>query len=190
MFPGGVKFNTASFVILLALIAIYAYGYLTGDQNAIIRQYGISQHSPNFTWITHALIHGGIVHIVMNSLVMLQTGHIIEGQMGVPRFLVFTILCAIFAGLGGTWLGYLIGRPDTLLIGFSGVIFGYFGVLGYMIVSRARDKKQAIINIMMQNPLLVAFIVLPFVIPIGISGEGHLMGLLFGAFFARYFIWK
>ncbi len=188
MFPGGIKFNTASFVILIALVGIYAYGYLTGNQDAIIRQYGISQHSPNYTWITHALIHGGIVHIAMNSFVLLQTGHIIEGQMGIPRFVLFTVFCAIFAGLGGTWLGYLIGKPDTLLIGFSGVIFGYFGVLGHMIVSRAWDKKQAIIDIIIQNPMLVAFIILPFIMPIGISGEGHLMGVVFGSFFAKYFI--
>lgn len=188
MFPGGVKYNTASFAILLGLIGVYAYGYFTGTQNYIIPTYGVSLHSPSYTWITYAFIHGGILHIVMNSLVLMQTGHIIEDWMGVKRFLFFSMLCAVFAGLGGTWLGYLIGQPNTILIGYSGVIFGYFGVLGFMVVSRARDKKKALIDIAIQNPLLVALIILPFVMNIGISGEGHLMGLIFGAATAKYFL--
>lgn len=187
LFPGGVKFNTVSFALLVLMAALYAYGAVTGSQNTIIENYGIYIHSSIYTWITHAFIHGGLLHIVMNGFVLLQTGHIIEKQMGVMKFIIFTMLCAVFAGLGGSWLSHALGKPDTLLIGFSGVIFGYFGVLAQMVVSHARDKKKAIWEIVIQNPMLVAFIVLPFIFPVGISGEGHLLGLVFGIVTAKYF---
>jgi membrane associated rhomboid family serine protease len=44
---------------------------------------------------------------------------------GVPRFLLSTVLIILVGGMG-VWF---TGDPDTIVVGASGVVFGYLGVL-------------------------------------------------------------
>ena len=70
MFPAGVKFNTASFAILIILACIFGYGNLTDQHGDIIRSFGVSRYSPYFTWLSYAFVHGGFLHILMNLIVL------------------------------------------------------------------------------------------------------------------------
>lgn len=77
------------------------------------------------SFVTHALLHGGIVHLVMNGVIFLALGGMIANALGPVRFL---ILFAVSAICGALFLA-LITDTDGPLVGASGAIFGFFGAL-------------------------------------------------------------
>ena len=118
-------------------------------------------------------LHANWLHLIGNTvpLVVLST-LILARDRG--EWIFVTILAALGSGFG-TWL---FGAPNTLHIGASGVIFGYFGYL----VTRAWFDRS--IGSMVVSLLVIAMFggMIWGVSPIqrGISWEGHLFGLLTG----------
>jgi membrane associated rhomboid family serine protease len=70
------------------------------------------------------LLHANFNHLYGNSAPLLLTGTFVLAT-GVRRFLGVTALVALASGLG-VWF---TGDPNTVVIGASGVIFGYVGFL-------------------------------------------------------------
>ena len=118
-------------------------------------------------------LHANWLHLIGNTipLVVLST-LILARDRG--EWIIVTILAAVGSG-AGTWL---FGAPNTLHIGASGVIFGYFGYL----VTRAWFDRS--IGSMVVSLLVIAMFggMIWGISPIqrGISWEGHLFGLLAG----------
>jgi membrane associated rhomboid family serine protease len=69
-------------------------------------------------------LHANFNHLYSNSVPLLLTGTFVLAT-GARRFIGVTVLVALFSGLG-VWF---TGEPDTVVIGASGVIFGYVGFL-------------------------------------------------------------
>jgi membrane associated rhomboid family serine protease len=69
-------------------------------------------------------LHDGYAHVLANSVPLILLGTFVLAA-GTRRFLLTTGLIALVSGLG-VWL---LGDPDTYVVGASGVIFGYLGVL-------------------------------------------------------------
>ena len=69
-------------------------------------------------------LHASFVHLYSNSVPLIITGTFVLAR-GLRRFLIITGFIAVASGIG-VWL---LGRPGTVVIGASGVIFGYFGYL-------------------------------------------------------------
>jgi membrane associated rhomboid family serine protease len=69
-------------------------------------------------------LHANFVHLYSNSVPLILTGTFVLAR-GVRRFLLVTALIAVASGLG-VWL---LGRGGTVVIGASGIIFGYLGYL-------------------------------------------------------------
>jgi membrane associated rhomboid family serine protease len=69
-------------------------------------------------------LHANFNHLYSNSVPLLLTGTFVLASGG-RRFLGVTVLVALFSGLG-VWF---TGQPGTVVIGASGVIFGYVGFL-------------------------------------------------------------
>ena len=88
-------------------------------------------------------LHGGIAHLLMNSLALLMLGFFVALRGG-GVFYKASLLIVVLGGLG-VWM---IGRP-AYHIGASGLAFGYFGFL----VAVAFYEKRA-------SSLLVAGLVL------------------------------
>ena len=74
--------------------------------------------------MTSPWLHGGFGHLVANTVPFLGLGLLVLLAEG-KRFVATTWTLVVVSGLG-TWL---IGRPGTLHIGASGLIYGYFGYL-------------------------------------------------------------
>jgi membrane associated rhomboid family serine protease len=70
------------------------------------------------------LLHANFNHLYGNSVPLLLTGTFVLAT-GVKRFLGVTAMVVLCSGLG-VWL---TGDPHTVVIGASGVIFGYLGFL-------------------------------------------------------------
>jgi rhomboid protease GluP len=83
--------------------------------------------------ITAGFLHGGLLHIFMNSWVLFDVGAQVEGDFGVARYLVIYFVSNITG-----FLASLYASPRTLSIGASAAIFG---LIGAMIGMGVRDRS-------------------------------------------------
>ncbi|HSF94472.1 MAG TPA: rhomboid family intramembrane serine protease [Thermohalobaculum sp.] len=77
------------------------------------------------TFLTHAFLHGGWLHLAFNGAAFLGLGHAIVQAVGIARFLVIFAACAIAGALA---FG-LIAQANGPMVGASGAIFGFLGVV-------------------------------------------------------------
>src|SRR5439155_12553136 len=119
--------------------------------------------------ITAAFLHGSILHIGLNMVVLWVVGAPVEQALGRGRFLVLYIV----SGLAGS-AGALIFSPDAVTVGASGAIFG---ILGAALVL---ESQRSYVLGGQAFGLIVINLVLTFAIP-NISVGGHLGGLAGGA---------
>lgn len=120
-------------------------------------------------------LHGGFAHLMSNSVPLLVLGFLIlVGAGGVRRLLTATSVSAVTSGLAA-WVGSV---PNTVTIGASGVVFGWFT---YAIMRGwwSRDWKSIAIGV------LVLFLyggIIWGVLPTqaGVSWQGHLGGAVGG----------
>ncbi len=77
------------------------------------------------SFVTHALLHGGLLHLFMNTAIFLSIGSILAHQLGTARFLTLFVGAAI----GGALLFALLAETRGPLVGASGALFGFFGAL-------------------------------------------------------------
>jgi membrane associated rhomboid family serine protease len=69
-------------------------------------------------------LHASFEHVTANSVPLIVLGTFVLAA-GVRRFVLSTIFIVVASGLA-VWF---IGDPRTVVVGASGVIFGYFGLL-------------------------------------------------------------
>jgi len=92
-----------------------------------------------WTWVISIFSHGGITHIVFNSIVLYFFGPIVERRIGSAKFSALFLVSGVLAGLaqvGATLLqnpgayGLPLGFPGTAaVLGASGAIAALMGVL-------------------------------------------------------------
>lgn len=73
--------------------------------------------------VTPVFLHGGLLHLLFNSLVLLQLGPLVEEEYGTERFLVLYLAC----GIGGNVASQ--GLRPTVTVGASSAIVGLIGLL-------------------------------------------------------------
>jgi len=73
------------------------------------------------TLLTYMFLHGNLLHLLGNMAFLWVFGDNVEDAMGHVRFLLFYLLCGIFAGLAHAFM-----RPDSdvPMIGASGAVAG------------------------------------------------------------------
>lgn len=76
-------------------------------------------------FITYAFLHGGFLHLAMNSVIFLALGGVILRAVGYARFIAIFIVTAV---VGALVFG-LLAETRAPMIGASGVVFGFFGVV-------------------------------------------------------------
>ena len=118
--------------------------------------------------ITAMFLHYGILHIVLNMVLLWQLGRYLEEKLGPVRFLALYLL----AGLGGNVAAYVFTAPNQPAAGASTSIFGL--VLAMIVVNR-----RLRLDITQLIPLLVVNLLFTFTVP-NVSVAGHLGGLVAG----------
>lgn len=119
------------------------------------------------------LLHGGWGHLIGNSVPLLLLGFVIL-LSGLRRWLIVTAIVWVVGG-AGTWL---TGAPNSVHLGASGLVFGWFTyliVVGFF----ARRVSQIVVGVL----LFLAYGGLLWgVLPgqPGISWQGHLFGAVGG----------
>nr|WP_240942229.1 rhomboid family intramembrane serine protease [Planosporangium thailandense] len=127
------------------------------------------------------LLHASFEHVTANSVPLILLGTFVLAA-GTKRFIAATVFIALVSGLG-VWF---IGDPRTVVVGASGVIFGYFGLL---VVRGVVERSWWNIAVALLIGLLYGWQlvgVLPG-IDSKISWQGHLCGLVGGAVAAVLF---
>lgn len=71
---------------------------------------------------TCMFLHGGLVHLLMNMVALLQLGAGIERTYGTAKIAIIYIISGLFGSMTST-----IFNPDVVGVGASGAIFGLFG---------------------------------------------------------------
>ena len=125
-------------------------------------------------------LHAGWAHLYGNAVPLILVGTFALAG-GARRFIWSTALIMLVSGLG-VWL---IGDPNSIVVGASGVIFGYLGLVftrGLVERSWWNLGVAAFIGLLYWYQLAN---VLPTDEPI--SWQGHLLGLLGGAIAAVVF---
>jgi membrane associated rhomboid family serine protease len=77
--------------------------------------------------ITYQFMHGSIGHIFFNMLTLWMFGSTLENFWGSRRFLVFYIVCGVFAGVA-----QLIMQNEGVALGASGSIMGLMAAFAYL----------------------------------------------------------
>ena len=114
--------------------------------------------------LTAVLVHGGLMHLVFNMLVVVNLGFAVERLLGTPRMLAVSLVSAL--GSAALVLAFAFRFPT---VGASGMILGWAGALLPVV---NRQGRQSLAWLLIQ----VAVISL---IP-GVSWQGHLGGFLAG----------
>ena len=125
-------------------------------------------------------LHAGWEHLYGNSVPLILLGTFVLAG-GTKRFLYSTALIMGVSGLG-VWF---VGDPSSVVVGASGVVFGYLGLLfarGFVERSWWNLGVAAFIGLLYWYQL---YNILPTDQPV--SWQGHLLGLLGGMLAAVLF---
>lgn len=156
--------------VLLALIGItYVAQFLTND---VVTYYFafIPELATAEPWrfITVALAHGGLMHILFNGYSLWVMGNLLERTLGPVRFLTVFLASVIGADIAVALLG-----QSQFVVGASGGIFGLFAAL--FVVNRGFQGNNISLIVIIGINLALGFIV-----P-GVAWEAHVGGLIAGA---------
>lgn len=123
-------------------------------------------------------LHLGFGHLAANTGALLVLGALI--LLTSPYFWVVTVSVALFGGLG-VWI---TGDPRTIVVGASGLVYGYAAYLVALGIFRRSLKNVAV-------ALLVIVLYGGFVAGVlpgqaGVSWQGHLFGAVVGIVMGRW----
>lgn len=130
-----------------------------------------------YEFVTHAFVHANVVHLLLNSIVLLQFGLLTERIIGTRNFLL-VLLASI---LGGAWFHWCSGEHGDL-VGMSGGVFGIMACYAHL------RPDQGVWLLFFRMKMLTAMIVLTAVslalawshaLP-GIGHWAHLGGIFVG----------
>ncbi len=167
----GAAFITFALLVACWLVEVVNYG----DDGRLSAEYGIRSHDAGTIWhiFTAPFLHANLDHIMANSVPLAMLGFL-AALRGLARFIVVSLVVIVASGLGVWYLS----SPDTVTVGASGLIFGYFGYLlarGF-VEHRAMDIVVAVIIGAFYGTMI--FGALPG--HPGISWQAHLFGLIGG----------
>ena len=179
-------------VTLVIAIAFVTLAFLTDPFSPTPKQlmtYGwltpflVSEGEP-WRLLSHAFLHGGIVHLAFNTWALLAFGPALERSLGSVRLAVLYVVASLGGGLAACLI-YDVFQP---VVGGSGALFG---MLGAIVALQMRSGRHLLSFLEYEGPrrllaLIAVNLVLGFLLPF-VSNTAHVGGLLTG--FVLTFLW-
>ncbi|MEC8651164.1 MAG: rhomboid family intramembrane serine protease [Planctomycetota bacterium] len=172
-------------VTLVALIGYVTMALLTGlpdPDSEKLAAYGWMTAlavSEGEWWrlFTSSFLHGGLLHLAMNSFALMQLGPVVERSLGSARFFALYAIAQLASNLAVC----LVYDPRMPVVGGSGAIFG---ILGGILGLQMRQGRNALSFLEFEGPrrmilILAAYLVLGAFIPF-VSNTSHVGGLVGG----------
>lgn len=189
--PEGERLRLTSFPVSLAITVLVAIFYMVarllgGPDDESLFRLGwarrdlILEDRQVFRLVCAAFLHGGLFHIVMNGLALIQLAPLVEHLWGSSRLVVVYVLSA----LGGT-IASAIFQPMPS-VGASGAILGLAGLLlgaTWFAHEPLRSRLREVLGRRLFMAVLLTFVVglsLQFGGAGVIDNMGHLGGVVAG----------
>ena len=142
-----------SWIILICCVLIFIYQKYSGYhfEQKIILTFGMIPSvlfkikqlphelaivSSYMTLVSSMFLHGGWMHLIGNMIYLYIFGDNIEDELGKIKFIIFYIICGIFAGLSQALIDI---NSEIPMIGASGAISGILGA--YLILFPKKEIK-------------------------------------------------
>lgn len=136
----------ATLTIAILLIGIYCIQLIAGEtqltpgmtfREALTWTFGLTPSLVlrGFFWqpITYAWLHGSLLHLSLNVIILIRLGFLLEKQWGARRFL--TVFLVSIVGGGVAWWAELYLHPPVPIyrscIGISAGVAGLIGAIAY-----------------------------------------------------------
>jgi len=132
---------------------------------------------PVAMFLTHAFLHGGLMHMIFNMLILLHLSRETVDRIGERGFVLFFLVTAA-AGGAAFWL---ISASPGPMVGASGAVFGLFGATMFWDWQRRRAAGVALGPVWRMGFGLVLANVILWVLTQGyLAWEAHLGGFVAG----------
>lgn len=160
------------FVLLIWLLEIIDWLFLKGSLDALGVQPRTLVGLRGILFMP--FLHGSFGHVLANTIPFLILGWLVM-LGGISQFFTVTAVTIVVSGLG-VWL---FGSANSVHIGASGLIFGYFG----FILTKAYFERSlsSIVLAVFVFALYGGLLLGAFPQRAGISWQGHLFGFIGGA---------
>jgi rhomboid protease GluP len=141
-----------SYAIAAVCVALFALQWVWGDGEPIVAAARMGAEVPTrvmagewWRLFSVMLLHGNVLHLVLNMMAMLSFGPFLERLLGSSRYLILYVL----SGLGGSLLSLTRGG-DGIGVGASGGIWGLM-VAGAVVVTWRRTLLPASVALLMRR---------------------------------------
>lgn len=139
--------------------------------------------------LTYMFLHGGIMHIVVNMLMLWMFGAELEGYFGKAHFLFYYLTAGIFAGLVSAVCYY---NSMTPIVGASGAIFALLISYGFIYP----DRQILFFGIfpMKTKYFILLVCLMTFWVPLmdnsgdGVAYFAHIGGIVFGLVYMKIYM--
>lgn len=121
--------------------------------------------------VTAMFLHGGLIHIGFNMMVLLDIGPVVEEVYGSAQFLFLYLAAGVAGNLLSAWWGYSS-------VGASGAILGLIGVMIAITTKRSGAAMQALRSRLIS--WVVTIFVMGFLPGLRINNWAHFGGLAAG----------
>ncbi|MGV3346128.1 rhomboid family intramembrane serine protease GlpG [Enterobacteriaceae bacterium LUAb1] len=162
--------------VMMACVLVFAWQQIAGDREVMLWlawPADPSQYMQLWRWVSHALLHFSLLHILFNLLWWWYLGGRVEKRLGTGKLAVITLISALLSGwvqakFSGIWFG-----------GLSGVVYA---LIGYCWLRGEREPDSGIFP----ERGLMAFAIVWLVIGyfdmpgLPVANGAHVAGLLTG----------
>ena len=123
--------------------------------------------------LTHIFLHGDILHLGNNMLILFCLGNALEHYLGKISYVGIYFFSGILAGLGSV----VYNTDNTVSVGASGAVFGIIGAMLWLVL-RNKGKLKGF-----TGPRMLLFVFMSVYagfIDRGIDNAAHIAGLIAG----------
>lgn len=118
------QYNAASWLIGITVAVYFLVLALPASVDAgVLRPLTLAREGAVWQLVTYLFLHGGMLHLVFNMLMLFLFGSPVEREIGSSEFLTLYLACGVLAGLFSTALALLSATPVSI-IGASGAVYG------------------------------------------------------------------
>ena len=170
-----------TWVVVIAYLAMAFVTFADTEQAKEWREAGlmvphlVSEGQP-WRLISHAFLHGNLLHLGFNTIVLIWIGPPLELALGSLRFVVLYVVSAV----GGAVAVALVNSPMQPVLGGSGALFG---MMGAAVALHLRSSRHMMAAFDQRGPRMLLTLIginLLFGLLPGISNTAHIGGLIGG----------
>jgi membrane associated rhomboid family serine protease len=189
---------SATIILLAFNVAVFFLEYANGAQSRthdLFLEYGalsLNGLKRGFVWqfVTFQFLHGGLPHLVLNSLGLYFFGRPLEGELGKRQFLKLYLFSGALGGVLQALLGLIAPQFAGPMVGASAGICGL--VAAFAILAPESEIYISFILPVRAKYLLPVMIALPVVMLLtssqtNVAHAAHLGGTLGGIAYLKFF---